>query len=48
VKISTATPTLAANASSWIASMRITASTAKPTASHSSAVSPATNSRRNV
>jgi hypothetical protein len=48
VKISTATPSDAATASSRMTWMSITSSTAKPTASASSAVSPARNRRRNV
>ena len=48
MKISTATPRLAVSARSWMTSMSITISTAKPTASASSAVSPARNRRRKV
>ena len=48
VNTSTATPMLALAASSWMTRMSISASTAKPTASHSSAVRPATNRRRKV
>jgi hypothetical protein len=48
VKISAATPIEAAMASSRIAWMSITSSTAKPTASASSAVKPARKRRRNV
>ncbi|MCY1433298.1 hypothetical protein D9M71_493230 [compost metagenome] len=48
VKISTATPILAVTARSWITGMSISISTAKPTASANSAVTPATNRRRKV
>ena len=48
MKISTATPMLAVSARSLITSMSITISTANPTASASSAVSPARNRRLNV
>lgn len=48
VKISTATPMLAVVARSWITGISISISTAKPTASASKAVTPATNKRRKV
>jgi hypothetical protein len=48
VKISTATPMLAVMARSWITWMSMTISTAKPTASASSAVMPARKRRRKV
>ncbi|MCY1429815.1 hypothetical protein D9M71_457460 [compost metagenome] len=48
VKISTATPILAVMARSWITGMSISISTAKPTASANSAVTPAMNRRRKV
>ncbi|MNF17503.1 hypothetical protein D3C80_2210420 [compost metagenome] len=48
VKISTATPMLAVSASSRITGMSMIASTAKPTTSASSAVTPARNRRRKV
>ncbi|MNE42201.1 hypothetical protein D3C80_1363120 [compost metagenome] len=48
MKISTATPMLAMIARSWITWIWMIISTAKPTASHSSAVRPARNRRRKV
>ncbi|MNN48804.1 hypothetical protein D3C81_1633030 [compost metagenome] len=48
VKIRTATPMLAVIARSWITGMSISISTAKPTASANSAVTPAMNRRRKV
>ena len=48
VTISMATPMLAISARSWITLIWMMNSTAKPTASHSSAVAPATIRRRKV